>query len=265
MTDLRPNPPNHLPFHDQTSSNQKEHLPVILLHGFGGDRTTWLTIQNALASSRRSIAFDLPGHGEALGWPTVGNASIAAKAVIQSLDALDLSNVHLVGHSMGGAIAALIAFRAPERISSLTLLAPGGFGPEINHKLLRRYAVATDPAEMEMLLEQFFGWEFKLPRYLAQSVAESRTKPGASATLQTIAEEIIDGDIQKTLPRKELSELPMPVKVIWGTQDRVLPTRQSHKLPGIVATHIFERVGHMPHLEIPEEVSKLILQNARTG
>lgn len=265
MTDIRPNPITHLPFRDQESSTQEEHLPIVLLHGFGGDRSTWLNIQNALAPSRRSIAFDLPGHGEALGWPTVGNAGVGAKAVIQSLDALDLQNTHLVGHSMGGAIAALIALRAPERISSLTLLAPGGFGPEINHKLLRRYAATTDAAEMEMLLEQFFGWEFKLPKYLAQSVAESRAKPGASATLQAIAEEIIDGDIQKTLPRRELSELPMPVKVIWGTQDRVLPTRQSHKLPGIVATHIFERVGHMPHLEIPQEVTKLILQNARTG
>ncbi len=41
----------------------------------------------------------------------------------------------------------------------------------------------------------------------------------------------------------------MPIKVLWGTQDRVLPTRQAHKLPGVVATHIFERTGHMLHLE----------------
>ncbi|WP_299479009.1 alpha/beta fold hydrolase [uncultured Roseibium sp.] len=262
MTDLRPAPPLHLPFNDQEKSGQADDTPIVLLHGFGGDRQTWLNTQTALSGRKRSLAFDLPGHGQALDWPSVGNAGIAAKAVAQSLEHLDLTKVNLVGHSMGGAIAALVALRDPERVSSLTLLAPGGFGPEINHRLLRRYATATNAADMEVLLEQFFGWEFRLPKYLAKTTAESRSKPGATATLEAIADEIIDGTVQKTLPRDELAALLMPIKVIWGTQDRVLPTRQAHKLPGIVATHIFERVGHMPHLEIPKEVTRLILQNA---
>ncbi|MBN9673957.1 alpha/beta fold hydrolase [Roseibium aggregatum] len=262
MSDLSPSAKTHLPFKDQEATGEDTGAPVILLHGFGGDRQTWINIQTGLAAKKRSIAFDLPGHGDALDWPRIGNAGVAAKAVAQSLEALGLERVHLVGHSMGGAIAALVALKNPDKVASLTLLAPGGFGPEINHKLLRRYAAATELPEMEMLLEQFFGWEFKLPKFLAKTAAEGRARPGAVATLEAIAEEIIDGTVQKTLPRNELAALPMPIKVIWGTQDRVLPTRQSHKLPGIVATHIFERVGHMPHLEIPNKVVRLILQNA---
>ncbi|GAA0786277.1 alpha/beta fold hydrolase [Roseibium denhamense] len=261
MTDLKPAVRPHLPFHEQESEEANTGAPVILLHGFGGDRNTWTNIQTGLARRKRSLAFDMPGHGEAIDWPVAGNAAVAAEAVTQSLDALELDRVHLAGHSMGGAVAALIALRAPERVASLTLLAPGGFGPEINHRLLRRYAVATETREMEVLLEQFFGWEFKLPKFLAKTAAESRNRPGAAATLETIAGDIIDGTVQKTLPRQEIAELPMPVKVLWGTQDRVLPTRQAHKLPGVVATHIFERVGHMVHLEIPRETIRLILQN----
>ncbi|WJS03515.1 alpha/beta fold hydrolase [Roseibium aggregatum] len=262
MTDLRPDAPSHLPFRDQEATGPDNGAPVVLLHGFGGDRQTWLNIQTALASKKRSIAFDLPGHGEALDWPRIGNAGVSAKAVGQSLEALELTKVHLVGHSMGGAVAALIALRNPDLVASLTLLAPGGFGSEINHRLLRRYAAATDADTMETLLEQFFGWEFKLPKFLARTAAESRAHPGAAATLEAIADEIIDGSVQKTLPRDELAALPMPIKVLWGTQDRVLPTRQAHKLPGVVATHIFERTGHMLHLELPKEVTRLILQNA---
>jgi len=262
MNDISTDAPKHLPFSEQAPSGDGDNTPVVLLHGFGGDRQTWLNIQTGLASRKRSIAFDLPGHGEALDWPRIGNAGVSAKAVAQSLDALELPKVHLVGHSMGGAVAALIALRDPDRIASLTLLAPGGFGPEINHRLLRRYAAATDADTMETLLEQFFGWEFKLPKFLAKTAAESRARPGATATLATIADEIIDGSVQKTLPRNDLAALPMPIKVLWGTQDRVLPTRQAHKLPGIVATHIFERVGHMVHLEIPQDTTRLILQNA---
>lgn len=263
MIDLTPDARTHLPYFEQTSEAADGGAPVILLHGFGADRQTWSTIQARLGKSVRSIAFDLPGHGEALDWPTVGNAAVAAKAVAQSLDALGLEKVHLAGHSMGGAVAALVALRAPERVGSLTLLAPGGFGPEINHRLLRRYAGATDPQDMSVLLEQFFGWEFKLPKFLATALAESRSRPGAAATLEAIADEIIDGSVQRTLPRHELAQLAMPIKVMWGTQDRVLPTRQAHKLPGIVATHIFERVGHMVHLEVPDETVALIRQNVR--
>ncbi|MBO6508659.1 MAG: alpha/beta fold hydrolase [Roseibium sp.] len=261
MTDLRPDIRPHLPYREQEAANGDAGTPIVLLHGFGGDRQTWLNIQTGLAPRKRSIAFDLPGHGEALDWPKIGHAGIAAKAVVQSLEALGLKRVHLVGHSMGGAVASLISLREPDLVASMTLLAPGGFGPEINHRLLRRYAVASDPAEMEVLLEQFFGWEFRLPKFLASTAAESRSRPGAAATLEAIADEIIDGSVQKTLPRNELAALTMPIKVIWGTQDRVLPTRQAHKLPGTVATHIFERVGHMPHLEIPAETVRLILQN----
>ncbi len=262
MTDLLPDTRLHLPYREQEASVPDTGAPIVLLHGFGGDRQTWLNIQTGLAARKRSLAFDLPGHGEALDWPRIGNAGVAAKAVTQSLKALDLARVHLVGHSMGGAVAALIALRSPEIVASLTLLAPGGFGAEINHRLLRRYAAAKDAAEMETLLEQFFGWEFKLPKFLAKTAAESRSRPGAVATLETVANEIIDGSVQRTLPRDDLAALPMPIKVLWGTQDRVLPTRQAHKLPGIVATHIFERVGHMVHLEIPKDVTRLILQNA---
>ncbi len=262
MTNLRPDVRLHLPYKEQPANSNDLGVPIVLLHGFGGDRQAWQTVQAGLARTKRSLAFDLPGHGEALDWPKVGNAGIAAKAVAQSLEALDLSRVHLVGHSMGGAVAALVALHAPETVTSLTLLAPGGFGPEINHRLLRRYAVATEPSEMEVLIEQFFGWEFKLPKFLAKTTADARARPGAVATMEAIVDEIIDGTVQKTLPRKELAALPMPIKVIWGTQDRVLPTRQAHKLPGIVATHIFERVGHMPHLEITQDVVRLILQNA---
>ncbi|WP_417670252.1 alpha/beta fold hydrolase [Roseibium sp.] len=264
MIDIRPSA-EPLPVNKVEAKDGVSGAPIVLLHGFGGDKSTWANIQTALSVSHSSYAFDLPGHGAALDWPKIGNAAVAAKAVTQSLEALDLDRVHLVGHSMGGAVATLIALRNPERIASLTLLAPGGFGPEINHRLLRRYAAAADPAEMEMLLEQFFGWEFKLPKFLAKTAAESRSRPGAVETLQAIADDIIDGETQKTLPRREVAELPMPIKVVWGTQDRVLPTRQSHKLPGVIATHIFERVGHMPHLEIPREVTRLILQNAQAA
>ncbi|MCV6547092.1 MAG: alpha/beta fold hydrolase [Cohaesibacter sp.] len=238
---------------------------VVFIHGFAGDLTGWGNLQVGLSSSLRSVAFDLPGHGGSLAYPHECNAMVAAKAILADLEALGERRVHLVGHSLGGAVATLMGFKQPELVASLTLLAPGGFGPEINHTLLRHYAKARDVEQIHILLEQFFGWDFDVPKSLAEHVATFRQTPGALEAVQATADAILDGKGQKCLPTAQLASFSCPVKVIWGTQDRVLPTRQSHKLPGLVATHVFEGVGHMPHLECAREVLALIRQNVAAG
>lgn len=238
---------------------------VIFLHGFAGDLTGWANAQVGLSGSARSIAFDLPGHGGSLNYPASCNAVTSARAVMAELEALDLTRVHLVGHSMGGAVAALIALRDPALVGSLTLISPGGFGAEINQSLLRNYAAVEDADGLHMLLEQFFGLEFDVPRGMAEQVAEFRKLPGAQEAAMATAEAIIDGKQQKTLPLEEIARLPIPIKVIWGRQDNVLPTRQCYNLPSMMAVHLFDKVGHMPHLEAGREVLALIRQNIKAA
>lgn len=236
--------------------------PLVLLHGFAGSRETWLAQQIALETRRRTIAFDLPGHGAALDWPEYGHAGLAAKAVVGSLAALGIGRFHLAGHSMGGATAVLVALRlaAEDRIASLSLLAPGGFGHEINQRLLRRFATALAEHEIHALLEQFFGYERAVPHEIARRMAEERLDPRVTAALGVIVEAILDGDRQKTFDLEALGTLPHPVRVVWGDQDRVLPTRQTRRLPGTVAVHVFAGVGHMPHLEVPREVTRILAE-----
>lgn len=239
--------------------------PVVLLHGFGGDAFGWTSVQLALVRRRRSIAFDLPGHGRATGWHEIGHAGLTARAVTRSLDGLGIERAHLVGHSMGGAVAALIALRSPERLASLTLLAPGGFGREINHRLLRRFAAARTEEDIAPLLEQFFGDGSRLPRAMAAQTAVDRATPGRLDALQRVAEAILDGDGQRTVDVAALGALERPVKVVWGFQDRVLPIRQTDGLPPTVALHRFPDVGHMPHLERVSDVARLIAESLAHG
>lgn len=234
--------------------------PVVLLHGFAGDALGWTSVQLALERRRWSIAFDLPGHGRALRWPEIGHAGLTAKAVTASLDALGLGPVHLAGHSMGGAVAALIALRDPARIASLTLMAPGGFGRAINHRLLRRFAVARAESEIAPLLEQFFGFSARLPRRMAAQIAIGRDEPGRVEALAAIGEAILDGEGQKTVDRDGLGEIAAPVRVIWGEEDRVLPPAQADGLAGTIAVHRLPGVGHMPHLEAPAVVAKILAE-----
>jgi pyruvate dehydrogenase E2 component (dihydrolipoamide acetyltransferase) len=238
------------------------NIPVVLLHGFGASHAVWDAVVEEIGGARHMIAFDLPGHSGSLAHPA-GGAAVAAKAVCGELERRGFRRAHLVGHSMGGAAAALIALRAPDFAASLMLLAPGGFGREINSRLLRRYAAATDEAEIALLLEQFFGWENPLPAGIAAAQTRERQAEGASTALVQIAETFFDGDCQKVLPVADLGRLDFPIKVVWGTQDRVLPTLQAHRLPGRIAVHIFERTGHMLPYEIPSDIAHLILENTR--
>ena len=95
---------------------------------------------------RRVVALDLPGHGGSVKEVGAGDAEIFAAAVSDALAALGIERVHLVGHSMGGAIA-LVRWPAPmpERVASLTLLAPAGLGPEINGAFIDGFVKVTAP------------------------------------------------------------------------------------------------------------------------
>ncbi len=241
--------------------------PIVLLHGFGGDRETWMAQLIPLETRYRVIAFDLPGHGEALDWPKVGHAGIAAEAVIGSLAELGHTRFHLVGHSMGGAVATIAAFKlaATGEVASLTLIAPGGFGSEIDARLLRRFAAATDVETIEALHDEFFGFARRSPPAAAARMAENRRDPRVCATLGRVADAILDGDGQKSFDLSRLVDLPHPIRLIWGLQDRVLPIHQSDAVPGVVAVHRFPGVGHMPHLEVPREVTRLIGESAACG
>lgn len=263
LSDDQPQVQSSPNLHVEESNGAQGGTPVVLIHGFGASGRTWQGVQNHLKGP--SLAVDLPGHGRSLGIVPHGSAGRAAKALTETLDSGGLKTVHLAGHSMGGAVAALVALRQPERVGSLTLLAPGGFGPEINHRLLRRYAEAAALDELEVIWEQFFGWNRPLPREDLEALVAERRRPGAVKALAEILDCLIDGERQGMLDRRALETAPFPTKVLWGTQDRVLPTRQAHRLPGTVAGHIFEGVGHMLHLEVPEAVAQLIDDNIAAG
>lgn len=236
---------------------------VVLLHGFGGTHRTWDAIAADLAADTRVLAYDLPGHGGSLDVPDAGPAKIAVRAILADLAARGLDRVHVAGHSMGGAIAAMMALADPDRIASLTLLAPGGFGEEINGRLLQRYAAATTADEMRAALENMYGWNNPVPDHAVETLVAARQVPGQAEKLVEISQGLARDGKQGVIPRDRLAALAMPVKVLWGTQDRVLPTRQAHRLPPLFAAHIFEDTGHMLPDECTGDAISLIRQNIR--
>src|SRR5262252_10782946 len=173
---------------------------VLLVHGYGGDRNSWLFLQEPLAARYRVYALDLPGHGTSAKDVGDGSAGTLAGAVLGVLDAIGAERAHLVGHSLGGAVAVAAAARNPGRISSLTLIAPSGFGPEINAGYLRGFADAQTRRELKPVVGQLFADESLVTRRLVDDLLAYKRLDGVDEALHALLGALLlpDSDAQRT-------------------------------------------------------------------
>ena len=161
---------------------------VLLLHGFGGDLNSWLFAAPALAEGHTVYALELPGHGGSSKNVGPGDVDFLVEAVLQFLDGLELERVHLVGHSLGGLVAASAALRDPGRALSLTLVASAGLGEEINGDYLDGFVSAASRRELKPALELLFADSGQVTRQLVDDVLRYKRIDGVDAALRSIAE-----------------------------------------------------------------------------
>jgi pyruvate dehydrogenase E2 component (dihydrolipoamide acetyltransferase) len=232
---------------------------VLLVHGYGGDRNSWLFLQEPLAARHRVYALDLPGHGTSSKDVGTGSVGMLADMVLGVLDAIGAEHAHLVGHSLGGAVAVAATARDPRRISSLTLIAPYGFGAEINAGFLRGFADAQTRRELKPVVGQLFADESLITRQVIDDLLSYKRLDGVEAALHTLVDTLLDGDTQRKDSALALAAIggAVPVTVVWGGADRIIPAVQAESVAGAVH-HLLDDTGHMPHMERPAEVQAAI-------
>ena len=231
---------------------------TILIHGFGGDLNTWMFNHEALASGHSVYALDLPGHGSSSKQVGDGTLEGFAKVVEGFLDILGLTKAHLAGHSMGGAVAAIFAQKHPERCLSLTLIASAGLGPEIDGEYIRGFVSATRRNEIRPQLEKLFANSRLITRQMVDDTLKYKRLDGVEPALRTITAQFCPSDRQSAILREQISQLSMPVLVLWGSEDRILPASHALNLPQHVRTEILQGQGHMVHMEAASKVNTAI-------
>ncbi len=230
---------------------------LVLLHGFGAVHGVWDHVVGSAGGTIRTIAYDLPGHGASLALPGT-RPSASAGLIASDLRTRGVRHAHIVGHSMGGAIATLIGLSAPGMVASLTLLAPGGFGGEINGPLLRRYAEAVSRDDIKASLAAMSAPCIAVPQPSVDLLHRMRALPGQTESLVEIAAAITRGGRQGEIPREAMAGLRMPVRLLWGDADPVLPFEQSSGLPDRFDVVRAEGAGHMLVEERPDMVAALL-------
>ena len=155
--------------------------------------------------------------------------------------------------------ALAVTARDPRRICSLTLIAPTGFGPEINAGYLRGFADAQTRRELKPVIGQLFDDESLVTRQLVDDLLAYKRLDGVDEALHALAGTLLDGEAQRGDSAASLAAIgaAAPVTVIWGRADRIIPAAQAEAVAGAVR-HLIDGAGHMPHMERPAEVQAAI-------
>ena len=231
---------------------------IVLLHGFGADMTTWMFNQAALAEDRPVYALDLPGHGGSEKDLDDGSVAALAAVVRDYMDAVGLGSAHLVGHSLGGAIAAAVALDAPDRVTALTLIAPAGLGPEIAGAFIEGFIGESRARKLRPIIEMLVADPADVTADMVEEVLKFKRLDGAVAALRAVADANFAGGVQQLSLRDRLGELRVPTRVVWGEADRILPASHAEGLPASIAVAAIPGAGHIVHMEKAAEVNSLI-------
>jgi pyruvate dehydrogenase E2 component (dihydrolipoamide acetyltransferase) len=235
-----------------------DSVPVLLLHGFGADLNTWMFTQPALAEGRQVIALDLPGHGGSAKQLDRVDAERLAAIVDATLNALGIERLHLVGHSMGGGIAISFASGQPERVATLTLVSSASLGREVNAAFIEGFVRAARRREAMETLSLLVHDRALVSRTMIEDVLRYKRLDGVPEALAVFAEEWFPGGRQRVALGDAVVALKLPVQIIWGREDRIIPVAHAEALASRVPVHILEQTGHLPHMEKAGEVNRLI-------
>jgi abhydrolase domain-containing protein 6 len=243
-------------------------LPLVLVHGFGGDKETWLMLAGALPRAKPLVMLDLPGFGQASPIPGAAMSPLRlARAMAVFLDGLGVERFDLAGTSMGGGVSLALSRLAPQRVRSLTLINSIGpdrgdvLGPSLYKEALDRGQNPLIPrnlADAERMLAFVMTRPPMLPRSMLRRAATDRV--AMSDRLQAMFEGWMAAPDDVAMPGA-LSDLSMPALILCGQRDRVVHPSISHamaaSLPRATLCELPD-IGHLPQLEAPLRTARIL-------
>ncbi|MBN1770077.1 MAG: alpha/beta hydrolase [Deltaproteobacteria bacterium] len=248
-----------------------EGPPLVFLHGLAGDATHWVHVAPRFCGTHRVICIDLPACGESEAPRGPLSVRLYAEQVHALMDRLGLERTAIVGHSLGGMVAAELALLVPGRVSQLVLLNPAGFQQlplwlrAAGHLLLRPALLGRVlPQVWKRILDLVFAEKNDYTRGFVRSIEETyRVEDihGIARVIAGLRHDFLDRDFLDLLDRLE-----PPTLLAWGAADLLTPAkalRATAQRMRNVTTHEIPRCGHLPMIERPETVFALLREHLR--
>lgn len=237
--------------------------PMVLLHGLGTSRGVWRRVMPSLTETRLVAAVDLPGFGESdppgRGFDLAAAADAVADGVAERLQ----SPFDLVGSSLGGAVALVLAERHPDLVRRLVLCAPAGFTPRPAllaagagrvgaATIAARRMVGPRVASSASARRILFWGAIAAPADLsdADALAMLEASHGATRIAEGLASALA------TDLRPSVVALDVPTGLIWGERDRIVSPGTLRSIRALVPdapVRTIPGAAHIPHVERPDE------------
>lgn len=225
--------------------------PVVLLHGIGASASPFAPLLAKLSkTSRRVLAVDSPGHGLSSQPRTNLCPEKLFEALMYVLDRELDEPALVVGNSLGGAMALRYAQQRPEKVAGLVLASPGG-APVDDAEELERFLGLFEIKNLRDAKDFLERLHHEMPWYgplLGPDLIRTFKNPSVRSILQSVRPEHF-------FKPEDFSELSMPIRVVWGRSDRIIPASCLEFFKKNLPAHtIFDephRIGHSPHTEDP--------------
>lgn len=239
---------------------------VVLLHGFLEERSMWQSLELKLRSEFRVISIDLLGHGETSSLGYVHEMEDQAEIVAQVINTEEVTDVVLVGHSMGGYVALAFAEKYAHKIDGLVLFHSTAY-PDSEEKKKDRLRVV----ELVQRNKQVYV-NAAIPTLFAETTRNSHRSDIEHLTTvaNTFTQQGIIANIRGMMTRKGRSDVLKKGQfrklIVHGDLDSVIRTEDIKKLSELnseIELKIIEGIGHMGHLEAKEECFSLIYEFCR--
>lgn len=258
----------------ERSANIDNAETLLLLHGFSANKDNWIRFTKALDKKYHVIAVDLAGHGDSEKLLTTDYGLIKQADRLNALmTKLNIEKFHIAGNSMGGAISAILSLNHPEKIKSLTLIDAAGIDGKNQSEYYLALAegknplIATDEESFDFRMDftmsqpPFLPWPLYsalVRKTLARSDINAKIFSDMLATKTNLEESGFQQSIQTTIAQANI-----PTLIMWGEEDRVLDVSAAAAFKELIPAaqvHIFEGVGHLPMVEIPNESADIYQQ-----
>lgn len=237
--------------------------PLVLVHGFGGDKDNWAFYAPHVNQDYRLIFPDMPGFGENDRTMALDHSVSAQAARLRAfLDVLGIDKCHLGGNSLGGAIALRFALEYPARLLTLTLFNNAGVLGTEESELQQKAVDGESPLVPRTLadIDQLMAFVAHKPRWIPaqfKRVMLDEIRPH-QALLDKIFAQIVEEMLNQPL-NDRLAEIKLPTQIIWGRHDRLIDVTcamvQHQGIPHSEMV-IFEDVGHVPMIEKPAKTAQ---------
>ncbi len=232
-------------------------VTFVLLHGLFGDLETWTVIARALCRAGFPVvAPDLPCHGRSAG------EAVGIEAIVDALEEAIVTTARgplsLLGHSFGALAAVRLAKRKSLDPEALSLLAPIGLGPDIAQDFLDGMTRAESIEQLGVQLGKLWPGGAALQSPFIMETLLGRIGERRSGLAELIAQLARDGSQQVDL-RGDLEGLAVPIRIVHGRDDLIVPWRHALNAPATTALHLIPECGHMPHWSAPETLEQILI------